>query len=327
MLKFADTDFKGLSGLIDPDHRKIWSQQRRALETGEVQPDLDKRAKTLRERSYLRARRALEFGLRKAKLYDRGVENAAALQRTDFDMLLDGLPQTFDGYRIAHITDCHFDTNPGLLERLKGLLYKETVDLCVFTGDYQDNRKCPQAPLNAAAALVELVGTFEQRDGALAVLGNHDSIDVVAPLEAQGIRVLANEWVSVPKGREQLVVTGLDDVHFFETPMAYKALAAAPEGFRIVLVHSPDAAGPASLHGHDLYLCGHTHGGQICLPNARPIIANHRETSRLSSGRWAYGRMAGFTNRGAGTSMIPVRFNAPPEVAFITLRCFKERIA
>jgi hypothetical protein len=50
----------------------------------------------------------------------------------------------------------------------------------------------------------------------------------------------------VPKGRDQLVVTGLDDVHFFETPMAYKALAATPEGFRIVLVHSPDAAGPAS---------------------------------------------------------------------------------
>ncbi|NKB59137.1 MAG: metallophosphoesterase [Alphaproteobacteria bacterium] len=326
MLKFADTDFEGQSGFVDQEHREQWGRQRRAMEEGLVPSDLQKRLRTVRERAFKFARRAFENGLREARLYERGIENAVMLQRTDFDMMLDGLPKALDGYRIAHITDCHFDTNPGLLARLKGLVYRESVDLCVFTGDYQDNRKCPQASADAAAALVELIATFEQRDGALAVLGNHDRTDIVEPLEAQGIRVLANEWVTVPKGRDQLVVTGLDDVHYFETPMAYRALAAAPEGFRIVLVHSPDAAHAASLHQHDLYLCGHTHGGQICLPGGRPIITNQRGHPRFSRGRWGCGRMAGYTNRGAGTSLMPVRFNAPPEVAFITLRRFKKRL-
>jgi predicted MPP superfamily phosphohydrolase len=158
------------------------------------------------------------------------------------------------------------------------------------------------------------------------VLGNHDSVAIVDPLEAQGVRVLVNEWVTVARGRERIVVTGLDDVHYFESPMAYKAIAAAPEGFRIVLVHSPEAAGAAAFNGHDLYLCGHTHGGQICLPGGRMIFTGQRGERRFARGRWACGRMAGFTNRGAGASMLPVRFNAAPEIAFITLRRFKSRL-
>jgi predicted MPP superfamily phosphohydrolase len=70
----------------------------------------------------------------------------------------------------------------------------------------------------------------------------------------------------------------------------------------------------------DLYLCGHTHGGQICLPWIGPPFLNARCRREYGSGEWRHNAMQGYTNRGIGTSTLPVRYNCPPEAAVITLR-------
>lgn len=285
MLKLADTDFEGLSAPVDSEHRAEWVEQRRALEAAMVQPGLLNGARVLRKRIFKAGLRTLAFGLQRAGLYERGLGNAATLQRTEIEMSLDALPREFDGYRIAHISDCHFDADPATLDRLKVALAGETVDLCVLTGDYQDDRRSAEACRSAASAVGDMIAGFGQQHGVLAVLGNHDCIDIVEPLEAHGVRVLGNESVSVVSGRERVIVTGLDDVHYFESPLAHRAVAEAPEGFRIVLVHSPEMAEAASLHGHDLYLCGHTHGGQISLPGGRAVFTGHRGERRFSDGR------------------------------------------
>jgi uncharacterized protein len=89
----------------------------------------------------------------------------------------------------------------------------------------------------------------------------------------------------------------------------------------VLLVHSPELIDEARDFGAGLYLCGHTHGGQICLPGSIPIITNAACSRRFIAGPWQDGPMAGYTHRGTGVSCVPVRFNCPGEVVVHTLRC------
>jgi predicted MPP superfamily phosphohydrolase len=157
-------------------------------------------------------------------------------------------------------------------------------------------------------------------DRRLAVLGNHDPTDMAGELEKLGFEVLLNSSTILKRGNEQIVVTGLDDVHRFFTPDALSALLEAPEGFRITLVHSAEVADHAAAAGYALYISGHTHGGQICLPGGRPIVTHLRRCRHAAVGTWNEGRMIGYTSRGLGVGNVPLRFNCPGEVSVITLR-------
>ncbi len=99
------------------------------------------------------------------------------------------------------------------------------------------------------------------------------------------------------------------------------ALEAARDAFTIALVHSPEAYDVAAHLGVDLYLCGHTHAGQVCLPGGRPVIRHLSRGRRFYRGTWRHRGMLGVTNAGAGTSGVPVRFNTRGEVLALTLRC------
>ncbi len=132
--------------------------------------------------------------------------------------------------------------------------------------------------------------------------------------------MLVNESAILRRSDDAIVLTGLDDVHYFYTERARAALAAAPAGFRIALVHSPEAAGEAARAGFDFYLAGHTHGGQIALPGGRPLLTNLHRHRAYAAGPWRCGAMAGYTSRGIGVSLVPVRFNTRGEVTLITLR-------
>ena len=104
------------------------------------------------------------------------------------------------------------------------------------------------------------------------------------------------------------------------TDAARQALAGAPEGFKIALIHSPELADAAAENGYQLYLAGHTHGGQVCLPGGWPIITHMNRYRRYARGLWRHGDMRGYTSTGVGVSGLPVRFNTRGEVALITLR-------
>jgi predicted MPP superfamily phosphohydrolase len=85
-------------------------------------------------------------------------------------------------------------------------------------------------------------------------------------------------------------------------------------------VHSAEVADDADAAGYALYLCGHTHGGQICLPGGRPLVTHLKRCRHAASGLWRQGRMVGYTSRGLGVSDLPMRFNTRGEVVVITLR-------
>ena len=152
----------------------------------------------------------------------------------------------------------------------------------------------------------------------MAVLGNHDTALMVEPMESLGVQVLVNECAKLTRGDEVLHFTGLDDVHRFHTEDADMTLAAAPQAFCVALVHSSEVAHLAAER-HRLYLTGHTHGGQVCLPGGISFTNSLKRNRDLNRGLWRYGQMVGYTNRGIGACIVPFRSYCPGEIMLVTL--------
>jgi hypothetical protein len=147
------------------------------------------------------------------------------------------------------------------------------------------------------------------------VLGNHDTIRMVPGLERLGVRVLLNESEVISRGKDRIYVAGIDDAHFYRADDIAKAVARIPRGeFAILLSHTPEIYRQAARAGFRLLLCGHTHGGQICLPGSIPITLDSHLPRRFGAGAWTFQDMVGYTSVGAGSCIVPVRLNCPPEI-------------
>jgi hypothetical protein len=138
-------------------------------------------------------------------------------------------------------------------------------------------------------------------------------------MEDLGVRFLINESHKIEKSGETITIAGVDDYHRFRLSNLEKALSGiALSGIEreviVLLNHSPEQYRQAAYAGVDLYLAGHTHGGQICLPNGFAPKLNIECGRQVGKGRWRFKNMQGYTSRGVGASLVPVRFNCPPEV-------------
>jgi|SRR5579864_1335362 len=298
--------------------REIWEDRRRFLERRRrhVSPD---KIRSLFQSALLRhGIRAAAAAAWISGFYRRGQNNALAPDLREFTVAFPDLPAAFDGYRILHLSDTHFDFLPELADIAARMLAGLEVDALMLTGDVHGDRHAPLA--HSIAPLDRILARVSVRDRRLAVLGNHDPAEMAEALDRAGFTVLLNDSVLLERGGQRIVVTGLDDVHYFYTPAATRALAEAPPGFRIALVHSAEVADHAAAAGYALYLCGHTHGGQICLPNGRAILTLLRRCHFGAVGEWRFGRMIGYTSRGLGISGVPLRYNCRGEMSVITLR-------
>ena len=226
-------------------------------------------------------------------------------------LVLPSLPPAFHGFRILHLSDLHLDMDPrnvqAMCERVEALDY----DLCVMTGDYRAKTFGPcDAVLTAMDAL-----RGQLKPPIRAVLGNHDSLVLVPAFEALGIRFLLNESDAIERDGQWLYLAGIDDAHYYQVHNIAKATAGIPEqACSILLSHTPEIYRHAAHGGFDLMLCGHTHGGQICLPGGIPLTWDARCPRRMAAGPWRYRQMLGYTSVGAGTSVVNARLNCPPEI-------------
>ena len=257
--------------------------------------------------------------LQMTPLYHRGYANAATPQLRELTLWFDHLPKAFDRYQVLHLTDLHLTDIPGFSDRLTGLVQGLTPDLCVMTGDYFSFGVRAQGRIQAGP-MADLAAALRPRDGIFATLGNHDSWHLVSLLEAMGIQVLINETCRIFRKKTAVSLTGLDDPYVFLDPEDAGIMAAHDPGFKIVLAHTPEYYELAADNGYGLYLAGHTHGGQICLPGGRPLVTNLRQGRAFGRGLWHYRGMTGYTSCGAGSVGIPVRLNCPGEITLITLR-------
>lgn len=257
-----------------------------------------------------------------AGMYQRGKRNARSIQINHNEVVLPHLPTAFEGYRLLHISDSHLDMAEDIPHQLIDAVRQVDYDICVWTGDF---RCLTHGPFDAALNALRRVRTH-LGESVYAVLGNHDSIRMVPQMEELGIRVLLNEHVQLARKDAVLYLAGIDDPHYFRTDNFHKTAGDIPvDAVSILLAHSPEIYRHCAFADFDLMLCGHTHGGQICLPGGIPMTLNVRCPRRYGRGAWRYHSLQGYTSTGSGASVVDARFNCPPEITVHHLRCQSER--
>jgi predicted MPP superfamily phosphohydrolase len=250
-------------------------------------------------------------------LYRRGVRNAARVEIRRNHITSHRLPGSFSGFTILHLSDLHTDMSQNAMRQVVSLVQELHYDICVFTGDFRGETF---GPFDEGLTLLKQI-TSGLKGPLFGVLGNHDPIAIAPGLEALGIRILLNECVVIERGVERIYLAGIDDAHFYRSDSIDRAASQIPrEEFSMLISHTPEVYQEAERSGFDVMLSGHTHGGQICLPGGIPITLDAKVPRRMRRGAWRYGRLQGYTSVGAGVSVVPVRFNCPPE---ITLHHFK----
>ncbi len=249
--------------------------------------------------------------------YKEGFQNAENIVLRKLDLRFPNLPPQFDSFTILHLSDLHFGCMPGIEDIILKQLGSHEIDICVITGDYLNGLHVPIK--SAIESLGRLTKGINTRHGFLGILGNHDTCNMVAPMEDLNIRVLINENYRIYKEDDHIQFIGVDDVHYYYTDQAKHALENAGPGFSIALVHSPEIYDLAHEMGVNLYLCGHTHGGQVCMPGGTPLITHLNRGKEFHSGHWRYRNLQGVTSRGVGTSGVPVRFNTQGELLILKL--------
>ena len=257
--------------------------------------------------------------LRLLGLYRRGQKNAERIQVRHNHIRSSKLPSDFNGFTLLHLSDLHVDMNEGAMRRLAELIPGLQYDLCVITGDY---RGTTFGPFDAALEGLKRLLPLLPRGKVYGVLGNHDTILMVPALEELGIRMLLNECEPISRGAATIYLAGIDDAHYYRVDNIEKAASDIPKGaFSILLSHTPEIYRQAAHAGFALLLSGHTHGGQICLPGSIPITLDSVLPRRMGSGAWQYHQMVGYTSVGAGSSVVAVRINCPPEITLHHLEC------
>jgi uncharacterized protein len=237
------------------------------------------------------------------------------------------LPPGSEPIRLLHITDLHVERLTKREERLLELVSGTPADLIVITGDYLNLSYTIDAQTHRDVR--HLLSQLQAPCGAYAVLGSPpvDRRDVTPGLfEGLPVQLLVDreQVVDLGDGR-RLLLLGMDCTHHLPTDgQRLRALAAgAPDDLpQVLLYHAPDLMPQAAELGLDLYLCGHTHGGQVRLPLYGALITSSQLGKRFEMGHYRLGDTHLYVSRGLGLEGLGaprVRFLAPPEITLVTI--------
>jgi predicted MPP superfamily phosphohydrolase len=250
------------------------------------------------------------------------------LAMTYLDIETNQLPYDAAPIRILHISDLHVERLTIREENLLQLVRQAQPDLILITGDYL-NLSFTYDP-ESHAQVRQLLEQLSARYGVFATLGSPlvDIRDVVIPLfDDLPLRLMVNEWEQIQLGDDRRVVLlGLDCSHHLPTDrqrLAELVLAAPDNVPKILLYHAPDLMQEASQLEVDLYLCGHTHGGQVRLPGYGAILTSSQLGKRYEMGLYRSRRTHMYVSRGVGLEGLSaprIRFLAPPEITLVTMR-------
>jgi len=256
------------------------------------------------------------------------------LQVTRLEIPLLRLPERFDGFTIAQLSDFHYEDHFSVVPIRKAVELVNGLhpDLIVLTGDFvtvpmiEFSGRNRSQSAKSAAPCAEILQKLQAPLGKFAVLGNHDassdSFRVASALREHGIPVLLNRSVPLERGTDRIWLAGIDDV-LEGSPTLSAALEKVPSHEPVVLLaHEPDFADEAALSPVDLQLSGHSHGGQIWIPGigAPWLPPLGRKYPR---GLYKLGNLTLYTNIGIGTIRAPIRINCPPEITLITLKALE----
>ena len=245
------------------------------------------------------------------------------------------LPESFDGYRIIHISDLHarsYAKRTARLERAAQIINGLDADLIAFTGDLISLVPDEIDPIAAS------LSTLKAKDGVVSVLGNHDYgtyadtsgvlvDDLIAKEREMGWELLLNEHKVLHRGADSIVVIGVENTsvsHFFPSNGDLTKASEGTDGaFRIVLTHDP-MHWESEILGQDyaLTLSGHTHAMQLSIFGWSPSSLMFRH----SDGLYTEDSQHLYINVGLGETLFPARIGARPEITVITLEKSKRKI-
>lgn len=241
------------------------------------------------------------------------------------------LPETFNGHRIAHVSDLHNAQMGDSNEKLLAMLREAEPDMIAITGDLIDSRNTK----------TDIAIHFVQEAMKIApcyyVTGNHEArvsaySELKAAMEAAGVIVLEDERTEIRMNGETITLVGIDDPSFQtdylfgdgETVVSTKLknLTDENDGFTILLSHRPELFDTYVSSGVDLVFSGHAHGGQFRLPFVGGLAApNQGLLPEYDAGLYTDGTTNMIVSRGIGNSIFPFRINNRPEVILIELCC------
>jgi predicted MPP superfamily phosphohydrolase len=244
-----------------------------------------------------------------------------------------------NNFKIVAIADIHAGRNfidEAKIRKIVELANAEDADIIVLLGDYVAQQHFDRTKLKMPVETVaENLKGLRAKFGVYAVLGNHDgwfNLQAVRQsLEKDGYKVLENEAVQIEKDGEKLRIVGLPDSLSGEITEnniqnAREGLARLgnEEGKVIVLTHNPDDIVKVineALVSPDfvLFLAGHTHGGQVRLPFIGAPVVPSKYGQKYAAGHVRDKGVDMFVTTGVGTSIIPVRFGIPPEIAVLNI--------
>jgi hypothetical protein len=235
------------------------------------------------------------------------------------DIRLKRLPPAFDGFRIAQLSDVHYDTTPAAtVAAAIDAANQLDADAVVLTGDYLSGS------LRSLDECAAEIGRLRAKLGVFGVLGNHDvwsgrPNQIAGALEANGVTMLRNRSIAFERDGSRLWIVGMDD-GWERQADPDRALRGAPgDEAKLLLLHEPDFADAMAHYSIDAQLSGHSHGGQVRLPLiGAPILPPYGRKYPYGLRRVA--RLQLYTSRGVGVIRPAVRFNCRPEVTLVTLR-------
>jgi len=242
------------------------------------------------------------------------------LRLTEVTVRLPNLPEPFDGLRAAFLSDCHHGKLVPLsfIRRAVALARRAQPDLVLFGGDYITGSGRYTDPC------IEALSELRPPLGSFGVLGNHDGWRNPAGTHLAfsrfGITDLTNRGVWLERKGARLRLGGVGDLWTDKQDVDRAVGPAGPGDPVILLSHNPDLAEELNTDLVDLLLCGHTHGGQVCLPVVGAPYVPSRFGNKYARGLVRGPRCLVFTSCGIGTVSLPIRLLCRPEVVLLTFR-------
>ena len=253
-----------------------------------------------------------------------------AMELNTYTISSSKLPQSFDGYRIAHVSDLHNAEMGKDNEKLLSMLRDADPDMIAITGDLIDSRHTDiEVALQFIRAAAKIAPCYY-------VTGNHEARvneygELKAGMEAAGVTVLEDVRTEISMEGETITLIGVNDPSYqtdylfgdAESVMNAKLedLHTENDGFTILLSHRPELFDTYADHDIDLILSGHAHGGQFRLPFIGGLVApNQGLFPEYDAGIYTEGNTNMLVSRGVGNSILPFRINNRPEVILIELQ-------
>jgi predicted MPP superfamily phosphohydrolase len=248
---------------------------------------------------------------------------AGWLRRRVLEVELEGVPPALDGLRIAHLSDLHLGVPSRGRRAVEGAVSwvaERGPELVCITGDLVSRQR--GVPL-----LRELLAELQ---ACYVVLGNHDFADSRDPFSQQidpevfealdGVTVLGAESVEVELRGERVQLVGVEPGEYAGRTARPEELVDQKAALRVLLCHFPGIARRVPAGAFHLILSGHLHAGQIVLPLPRRRLTLAHFGARDVEGLYRYGPTILHVSPGLGTTFVPFRFFARPEVTELVVR-------